>query len=376
MKIRTLTLALFTPIVALAQTDPMLEPAHHPIQFLSKNSSTPTGYTPAQVRHAYGVDQLTNGGEGQTIGIVDSNDYPAAEADLNFFSTTFGLPQCTVASGCLTIVYANGVKPPFNRGATGETSLDLQWAHAIAPNAKLLLVETAARIADLLDGVPIAAAHGASVVSMSWGTNREAPYETSLDAKYFSDAKVTYFNASGDNGNNLFGYPGASPLVVGAGGTTLKLDSEGNILSETAWRGSGGGESLYFAEPAYQVPYQSTGQRGVPDVAWDSNPFTGIPVYDSDDGKWGEAGGTSCASPQWAALTAIANSMRAEAGKGTIGTNFLTVIYQNPTALRDITQGSNGKCGTICDAGPGYDFVTGLGSPMAPLVVAALVAAP
>lgn len=373
----TLTTLLLVP-VGRAQVDPLLEEAHRPIiKHYLPDASAPQGYTPAQIRHAYGVDQLPNQGEGQIIGIVDGYNYPNAEADLGVFDTEFGLPACTVANGCLTIVYASGTVPPTNRGWTGETSLDLQWAHAIAPQAKLLLVLGANGLTKtLLEAVPIAVSNGATVINMSWGTLREPANETSYDALFFNNTSVTYFNASGDDGNNLFGYPAASPLVVGAGGTTLTLTSDNSIASETAWSGSGGGESKYFSEPSYQTGAQSSGQRGVPDVAWDSNPNTGFAVYDSEDGNWAEVGGTSASSPQWSALTAIANSMRAELGKSTIGTNFLNVVYANPATLRDITQGSNGTCGTVCDAGPGYDFVTGLGSPHAVAVVAALVAAP
>jgi subtilase family serine protease len=376
---------LFIPIIiltlaaaAMAQVDPLLEEAHRPIiKRYFPDSSTPKGYTPAQIRHAYGVDQLTNQGQGQIIGIVDGYDYPNAEADLAVFDAQFDLPACTIANGCLTIVYASGAEPPTNRGWTGETSLDLQWAHAIAPQAKLLLVEGAdGKTGTLLKAVPVAVAHGATVINMSWGSLRELPNETSYDALYFNNSNVTYFNASGDDGNNLFGYPAASPLVVDAGGSTLKLTSENTIASETAWSGSGGGESKYFSEPSFQIGAQSSGQRGVPDVAWDSDPATGVAVYDSEDGNWAEVGGTSASSPQWSALTAIANSLRSEQGKGTIGANFLNVIYANPLALHDITQGSNGTCGAVCNAGPGYDFVTGLGSPTAVAVVSALVAAP
>jgi len=164
--------------------------------------------------------------------------------------------------------------------------------------------------------------------------------------------------------------------VVGAGGTTLHLDSDNDISSETAWNGSGGGESKYIAEPEYQLGFQASGQRGVPDVAWDSDPSTGVPVYDSEDGNWAQVGGTSAASPQWAALTAVANSARLGQGKGPIGAGFFDAVYANPLAFHDITKGSNGRCGSVCTAGPGYDFVTGLGSPNAPLVVGALAAAP
>ena len=378
MNPRLLFIALFATFALSAQIDPFQQEAHRPIvkRYLPDDKH-PVGYTPAQIRHAYGVDQLTNQGAGQIIGIVDGYDYPNAEADLGVFDTTFGLPACTVANGCLTIVYASGTEPKENRGWTGETSLDLQWAHAIAPDAKLLLVEGEnGKTATLLAAVRVAVRHGATVINMSWGSIYEQPDETSYDAKVFTNAAVTYFNASGDDGYNKFGYPAASPLVVGAGGTTLRLNSDNTIKTETAWSGSGGGESHYFAEPAYQLGAQNSGQRGVPDVAWDSDPDTGVAVYDSEDGNWAEVGGTSASSPQWSALTAIANSMRAAEGKSTIGANFLSVVYANPLVFNDITAGSNGTCGAVCMAGPGYDLVTGLGSPMAPAVVGALVAAP
>lgn len=363
---------------ATAQTSWLDKEAHRPYQRQpGTDAKKPTGYTPQQMQHAYGVNQIANQGAGQIIGIVDGYDYPAVESDLAVFTSEFGLPACTKANGCLTVVYATGTKPPSNAGWSGETSLDVQWAHAIAPAAKILLVEAPnGSVKSLLAAVPVAVKNGATVVNMSWGTNNEPSGEQKLDPLYFNNASVTYINASGDSGINLFGYPGASPLVVGAGGTVLKLDSNGNILSETGWSGSGGGESKYFAEPSYQEKAQSSGKRGVPDVAYNASPATGVPVYDSEAGDWGQVGGTSASSPQWCAIVAIANSIRAGMGKGTIGTRFLNVIYADPLAFHDITKGSNGSCGAECNAGPGYDFVTGLGSPMAPQVVDDLVAAP
>jgi len=363
---------------AHAQPSILDQEAHRP--YLRKpgpDGKTPVGYTPQQMQHAYGVDLIANQGGGQIIGIVDGFDYPSVESDLGVFTSQFGLPACTQTNGCLTVIYATGTKPPTNAGWSGETSLDVQWAHAIAPQAQILLVEAPnGSTKALLEAVPVAVAHGATVINMSWGTLMEPPNEQQFDQYFFNNSSVTYINASGDDGNNLFGYPGASPLVVGAGGTTLELDASGNILKETAWSGSGGGESLYFPEPSYQLGAQSSGKRGVPDVAYDANPYTGVPVYDSEDGNWAEVGGTSASSPQWSAITAIANSIRASMGKGTIGGNFLNVVYANPQAFNDITQGSNGTCGPVCMAGPGYDFVTGLGSPMALQVVDALTAAP
>jgi len=169
---------------------------------------------------------------------------------------------------------------------------------------------------------------------------------------------------------------GASSIVVGCGGTRITLDSSNNITKETGWSGSGGGLSLYVAEPSYQLAAQSYGKRGVPDVSWDADPASGFAVYDSQLSKWSSVGGTSAASPQWAALTAIANSLRATAGKPTIGNGFLPAVYANPSVFRDITNGSNGSCGAECTAHAGYDLVTGLGSPMASSVVSVLVNAP
>jgi subtilase family serine protease len=376
--VAAMTLAGACYATAHAQVSWLEQEAHRPYQVQpGTDPHKATGYTPQQMRHAYGVDQIANQGAGQIIGIVDGYDYPAAESDLGVFSSQFGLPACTQANGCLAVVYATGTKPPGNRNWSGETSLDVQWAHAIAPQARILLVEApSGSVKALLQAVPVAVQHGATTVNMSWGTNKEPANEQNYDAYFFNNPAVTYINASGDSGINLFGYPGASPLVVGAGGTTLTLDSNGNILSETAWSGSGGGQSVYFPEPSYQLGAQSSGKRGVPDVAYDADPRTGVPVYDSELGGWSEVGGTSASSPQWCAITAIANSIRAGMGKGTIGTNFLNVVYANPGAFHDITQGSNGKCGAECNAGPGYDFVTGLGSPMALQVVDALAAAP
>lgn len=262
-----------------AQISPLDQEAHRPLhKVISPDNTTPSGYTPAQIRHAYGFDQIANQGDGQIIGIVDAYDVPAVESDLAVFSTTFGLPACTKASGCLTVIYATGVKPAQNVGWSDETSLDVQWAHAIAPNAKILLVEAPkGTMGALLAAVPVAVKNGANIVSMSWGSSSEFSFEAAIDPYVFNNSAVTYLAASGDSGHNLFGYPAASSRVVSAGGTTLNLDASGNILSETSWFGSGGGVSKYYAEPSFQSGVQTTGFRGIPDVAYDANPITGVP---------------------------------------------------------------------------------------------------
>jgi subtilase family serine protease len=168
---------------------------------------------------------------------------------------------------------------------------------------------------------------------------------------------------------------------VAVGGTTIHTaDSSGTYQSETAWSGSGGGQSAFEGEPSYQVNFgiASNNKRGVPDVAYGADPNTGFPVYDSvryqGQAGWFQVGGTSAGAPQWAAVIAIANSMRAAATKGAL-TGAQSALYNAAysTSYHDITSGSNGSCG-ICSAVTGYDFVTGLGSPKALALVNSLVA--
>ena len=165
--------------------------------------------------------------------------------------------------------------------------------------------------------------------------------------------------------------------MVAVGGTTLNLDLFNTFQSETAWSGSGGGTSTVEPEPAYQYQYQGTGQRTIPDVSFDADPNTGVPVYDSynngSGSPWGEVGGTSLACPCWAGLIADANSRRASKNLPTLNTGdptqTLEALYSLPPGdFRDITSGSNGDY----SAGVGYDEVTGRGSPYANLVIPAL----
>jgi len=177
---------------------------------------------------------------------------------------------------------------------------------------------------------------------------------------FFQAPHVTFVAASGDGGHTTLtsgqGYPAASPYGVAVGGTSLTINSTtGAWMSETAWSDSGGGESAYETEPAYQMGVQTSGKRGVPDVAYDGNPGTGIPSYSSWACSgcltgWGQWGATSIGTPRWAALFAIVKPERHAAGKAK--------LTQPRTAV------------------PGYNFVTGLGSPQANLLIPALVAAP
>jgi subtilase family serine protease len=337
----------------------------------------PTGIFPAKMQTAYGFNLVSNQGAGQVIGIVDAFDDPNIESDLGVFTKQFSLPACTTANGCFQKVYATGTKPKKNSNWSSEISLDVEWSHAIAPQAKIMLVEASGQTnAELYQAVDVAVQNGATVVSMSWATD-EYSGETSDDS-HFNVPNVTFVAAAGDSGQQSL-YPAASPYVVAVGGTELTLTTGGAWESETAWSDSGGGISAYEPEPLYQAGVQNTGFRGIPDVAYDADPSTGVPIYDSVGIYgllgWVEVGGTSMAAPEWSALFAIANSMRAAASKS--GLNQVQFdLYPIASDFHDIVSGTNGTCGAVCTAGPGYDFVTGLGSPMANEIIPALVAAP
>jgi subtilase family serine protease len=350
----------------------------------------PPGYSPSQIRHAYGFDKVPYSGAGQTIAIVDAYDDPHIVSDLQTFDRRFGLadpPQFTKAA-------PEGVSSVDSTWAV-EISLDVEWAHAIAPAANILLVEAkSSSMNDLIGAVDYARkTPGVSVVSMSWGTGEfpgynywynpiyHAPGETDYDGFFTTPpghtggaglpGGVTFVASTGDSGAPPQ-YPSVSPNVLAVGGTSLNLDSAGNYLSETGWRWSGGGISAYESKPGYQSSVTlSNTQRTVPDVAYDADPSTGFAVYDSiaSNGQvgWIEVGGTSAGAPQWAALVALADQGRATHGFGSLDgrSQTLPLIYAMPsTSFHDITSGYNGYW-----AGPGYDLVTGRGSPYANLVV-------
>jgi subtilase family serine protease len=361
-------------------------------------------FTPAQIRHAYGFDQISfssggktipGNGSGETIAIVDAYDDPKfvsstdpnfINSDLHHFDQQFGLPDPV-----FTKVTPEG-QPAANAGWASEIALDVEWAHAIAPGAKIMLVEAKSdSLTDLLGAVDYARNQpGVAVVSMSWGTTEFAG-ETSLDSYFTTPAGhqgITFVASSGDIGA-WYGpeWPAVSPNVVSVGGTTLSLSKTGNYSGETGWNsiynprtgmityGSTGGYSSYESEPAYQLGVQSSGARTSPDVAYDANPNTGVYMYDSYNGGWFSGGGTSAGAPQWAGLFAIADQGRALAHQGTLfgAGQSLPALYKMAqtsysTYYHDVTSGSNGY-----NAGPGYDLVTGLGTPKAQAVVTALV---
>jgi hypothetical protein len=335
--------------------------------------ATSTSYTPAQVRHAYGFDQLPATGASQRIGIVVAYGNPNIQASLNAFCSRFGLSS--------TRVEVIGRNTGGNSAWALETALDVEWAHAIASGAEIILsVAASSSNSDLLNAVDAAANAGAAVVSMSWG-GLESPGMSTYDG-HFNRPGVTFVASSGDNGAGVE-WPAVSPFVIGVGGTTLILDSNGNRKTETAWSGSGGGISRFSSEPTFQSGWQSSGHRSVPDVSYLADPASGVYVYDSVNGGWFVVGGTSAGAPQWAALIALANDARASAGIAqfssanslifALAKGSTTVPYSvNPSYFFDVTSGNNGGY----NAAPHYDFVTGLGSPKADSLVAALALPP
>ena len=338
--------------------------------------------TPSQMRTAYGATMIYYA---STIAIVDAYDSPSVEADLSVFSSTYGLAACTTANGCFTKVNQRGTKiyPRRNAGWESEINLDVQWAHAMAPNSKILLVEaSSASDADLFAAVNYAKQH-ATVVSMSW-SGPEWSGQTYYDASVFSQPNVTFLAASGDTAGEL-GYPSTSANVVAVGGTSFATNSKGYVILpviESAWTnyygGSGGGCSAYTAQPAFQALWvpSSCKRRGVPDVSLDADPASGVLVYISRQGGWWIYGGTSLACPMLAGLIADVNGYRSYAlGKTAspplgqaLKDLYSAAYYSYSLYFNDIQKG-----GDPFAAFPRWDFVTGLGSPKAGALMQYLV---
>jgi subtilase family serine protease len=342
-------------------------------------SASPTGLVPAQVRHAYGFDQVTfrhrrrnvpGDGRGQTIAIVTAYDAPTIESDLNVFSRKFGLPTIDAYGKPTLTKVIHRSDPPADSGWALEASLDVEWAHAIAPKAHILLVEAAsASTTDLLNAVDYARSQsGVVAVSMSWG-GHETPFDVYNDdylttpaghvGGYGMQGGITFVSASGDNGQPA-SWPATSTHVVAVGGTTLGVGRKSKYRGESAWSGSGGGVSYYQGTYA-------------PDVAYDADPTTGFSVYDSYSGGWQTVGGTSAGCPQWAALIAIVDEGRGLRGLPSLdgpGETLDALYSVSHKGFHDVTTGANSNYA----ARVGYDLVTGRGSPVAQRLIPALAA--
>ncbi len=378
----------------------------------------------AQLRHAYGIDQIsfrgpggtavTGDGSGQTIAIVEEGVDPTLGADLTTFDQFFGIP----APPSFQVVDQNGITTQ-NLSIVGEASLDVEWAHAVAPGASIIVYNAAydpnngtASFENLMVAMQQASKlPGVSVVTLSYAEPESSVAasglaEQSLDSN-FTTPGVTFLAASGDSG--IYGnggyqisaeYPAASPNIVSVGGTSIVIDSAGDYpgtgtSGEVAWGdgtqsgtdgGGGGGLSSVEAEPTWQsrvVPasIDPYGARALPDVSMDSGSAQEYDVFTSTlsassssasaVGWLGDAG-TSAAAPIWAGLIAIADQGRVLAGGTPLtgNTQTLPALYSLPAAdFHDILYGNNGD-----PAGPGYDLATGLGTPVANLLVPDLAA--
>jgi hypothetical protein len=346
-------------------------------------SATPPGYSPIQIADAYGINNIsfsgTSGnGAGETIAIVVAYDNPNlvdtgssgfANSDLHNFDVAFGLPD---PPSFTKVDQTGGTNyPTENDGWANEAALDVEWTHAIAPEANIVLVEAnSTNLSDLIEGAASYAASipSVSVVTMSFAVDEfygETDYDSYLTTPSGHQG-VTFLAASGDNGD-VGGYPAYSPDVVAVGATTLNLSGD-TYVSESGLNTSGGGISQYESKPSYQFgETKSSEYRTIPDVAINGDKNTGLSVYDSLNGgsstPWYKIGGTSASTPVWAALVAIANQGRAKESLGTLNglTQTLPELYSlNGSDFHDITTGSNGL-----SAGTGYDLVTGLGTPIA-----------
>jgi subtilase family serine protease len=325
-----------------------------PIHVLGGVSKTPLGLTPEKMKSVY---HLKDGGTGGVIAIIGAYDDASIEKDLATFSETFSLPLCTTKNGCFE-KHTMAKKMTRNSNWELETTLDVEWAHAIAPRAKILLVEaTSPSGKNLLDAIDYATGRNeVSVVSMSWGGSEFAE-EVALDAHFKDKHGITFLASSGDNGYGV-SWPAVSPYVIAVGGTSLSFDSQGSLAKETAWKGSGGGISAFEKAPQYQIEYAVTkahGMRAVPDVAYNADPQSGFSIV--RNGAWRIVGGTSAGAPQWAAIALLSGGITHD------------TLYKdknsenNADYFRDIVSGNNGDCAYYCIARKRYDYVTGLGVP-------------
>lgn len=324
----------------------------------AQQSPGPAGYVPIQIQTAYGLSTgtaynnnisfggVTGNGVGQTIGIfaegynpafVDTSSPAYGTSALATFDKTFVLPD----PPSLTFVNHNGTPLSSTNDSSNnsdflddgygtEIALDIEWAHAMAPGARIVVLCATPNYEnddeEIVQGMAtLAGLPGVSIVSASYATYVDADGLESLEQTWDStilapaaaaNPHVSFFAESGDGGSSYgLGYPSASPEVVSVGGTSLKLTGTGQWSAETGWSASGGGYSQAFKEPSYQDGVQNSGYRSNPDVAADADPSTGVAIYDPYDlgsaTPWADAGGTGLAAQLWAGMMSIADQGRA-----------------------------------------------------------------
>jgi len=362
-------------------------------------AAAPQAGTPAYLQQAYDLAYLSqNEGAGETIALVNAFDDPNAESDLAAYRAKFGLGACTTANGCFAKYDQNGgTNYPTGAGYSQtdiagwqlEISLDLDAVSALCPNCHIDLIEANSDAPSDLAAAQLEAGTlpGVSMISDSWDLDLSGPRALSFpQTGTYTFPGITTVAASGDSGypgasNNDF--PAALPGVTAAGGTTLEPASASGVQSargftETAWSlsivnnqptGTGSGCNLGASTPAYQANITSgCAGRAYSDISADADPDTGMQVYDSNApyGGWVVAGGTSEASPLIAAYYALVQSAVVAEGGSAATVQGPSWAYANALLLNDPSSGSNGTCPAsmphICNAGPGYDGPTGVGS--------------
>jgi subtilase family serine protease len=334
--------------------------------------------SPSQIEAAYGLSTSSTAGSGKTIAVIDAFNDPYIASELAAFDSTYGLPGTSAnVANYLGVVNLAGNR--IDPGWAQETALDVEWAHAIAPGARILLVEARSdSLTDLMTAAETAVADGANVVSMSWGESDSylsASQVSQYDAFFQQhESTVTFVASSGDSGTSTANgggaeWPSSSPYVLSVGGTTLAVNANGTYAGESAWSSSGGGLSALEPEPNYQLALQRTGRRSTPDVAFDGNPNTGVMVYSAFvRGGWEQVGGTSLGSPAWAAIVATIDS-QARTSLGSA--QMLNALYSLNTAATFDLHGisaSTASGGVNTFATATYNTSTGLGTPTAKLL--------
>jgi Subtilase family len=365
---RSQCLAIIVPVSARRSSSSTAQPALTTTSPSFSGSGVGGGYDPADLRSAYDLPS-ESAGSGQTVAIVDAYDDPKAESDLAVYRARYGIPACTTANGCFRKVNQTGgaTYPTANAEWSVETSLDLDMVSAACPNCHILLVEASNDITTNLDAAEDEAATlGATEISNSWGSS-EYSGESGEDP-FFDHPGVPVTAAAGDSGYGVE-YPAASPDVIAVGGTALTRASNTRGWSETAWSGTGSGCSAYEPKPAWQTD-KGCADRTDNDVAAVASTETPVSVADSyklphefsvPEAGWTLVAGTSVASPLVAGTMALANAYtRSFPGAEAL---YEEAAQNGAGVLDNVLSGSNGSCGTyLCEAGPGYNGPTGLGS--------------
>jgi len=338
--------------------------AYTPTTVQAFGTVSPTGRKPAEIYYAYGISGLTQTGAGQTVAVVIPAGSETLVNDMHVFSQYFGLPDAN-----LTFLYPQGVPTVHSDSWALETSLDTQWIHAIAPQAKILVVVcNTASIAGLVQGIDAAVAAGAKIISLSWGSvewSNQASY-----ASHFNVNGVTFIAATGDSGYGT-AWPSVEPTVLAVGGTQLVSSGTTGKVVEQAWSYGSGGVSKYYSLPSYQSVLVKSTMRNTPDVSLNACGYT---IYCGNyQGAKGylSVSGTSAAAPIWAGITALGYSGRKANPLSQLNTTLYSSAVTNYSGFyRDMTTGTqvNGKAAAV-----GYDNDTGLGVPIVPAIISTIL---